>query len=127
MYASRTPYGAPVFNGFETCIENGYAKEDFGRSINSEVNCFVEQTDGLVYYTELAIPIGLDRYFSVSGLNNATVRIFGPPEKIKSELFVVHNIMNGDNALASNVEYRTEADHIIVKNFTGALYVGFKP
>ncbi len=71
----KFPYGAPVLDGYDTVLENGYATYNFPKSEHRECRIFVEQEDGIVSCSEVA-PVSAQyrRRIEVSGLKNATVR-----------------------------------------------------
>ncbi len=74
----KFPIGAPVLNGFNTRLKNGYATYVFPRSVHGECRVFVEQESGIVSASEEA-PVNMlyRRRIRISGLKNAKVRLFG--------------------------------------------------
>lgn len=84
-------FGAPILDGYETIIDNGYSTYHFPKAEHRECRVFVEQNDGTVQCKEL--PPGsfqMRRRIKVSGLKNATVRFLGE-EYCKENLYVVKN------------------------------------
>lgn len=81
----KLPPGAPVLLGYDTWLENGFSSYYFPLSWNRECRVFVEQENGIVSCREMhSGETGVSRRLQVSGLNNATVRIF-PDEEITKE------------------------------------------
>lgn len=69
--------GAPVLLGYDTGLENGHSVYHFPTSWNRECRVFVEQVNGVVSCKEMhSGELGISRRLQVSGLENATVRIF---------------------------------------------------
>lgn len=101
----KMPLGAPVLDGYETYIENGYANYRFPKSEHKECRVFVEQESGVVSCKELPPTSAVyRRRFLVEGLKNATVRIFGE-EYCKDNFSVLLN---------SNMDF-----HTISESFDG--------
>ena len=74
----KFPFGAPVLCGMETEIVDGASTYRFSRGEQRECRLFVEQTDGVISCREA--PPKYTRYrraIQISGLQNATVRLFG--------------------------------------------------
>lgn len=73
----KFPLGAPVLNGFDTKLVDGYSTYRFPRSTHSECRVFVKQESGIVRAREMA-PVNRKyrRKIRVSGLENATVCLF---------------------------------------------------
>ena len=85
------PYGAPVLDGYETRLENGYATYNFPKSEHKEIRAFVEQENGIVSCRELPpVSAFMRRRVKISGLKNATVRFLGE-SYCKDNLEVVVN------------------------------------
>ena len=85
------PYGAPVLDGYETRLENGYATYNFPKSEHKEIRAFVEQENGIVSCRELPPVSAFMRIrVKISGLKNATVRFLGE-SYCKDNLEVVVN------------------------------------
>lgn len=77
-YAKDLPiidYGAPILDGYDTILENGYASYHFPKAEHRECRFFVEQNDGVVSCCEIP-PISCEyrRRIKINGLKNATVR-----------------------------------------------------
>lgn len=77
----RTPWGAPLLLGLETRLHGGRSGYHQPRGWRNECRVFVEQPDGWLQHTEeLPGQIGVSRRLWVRGLQDATVRLFPPPE-----------------------------------------------
>ena len=87
----RYPLGAPVLDGYETVLENGYAVYHFPKAEHRECRVFVEQEEGIVGCQEIP-PVSAQyrRRVEVSGLVNATVR-FLAEEYCKDNIQVLRN------------------------------------
>lgn len=74
----RFPWGAPVLDGYETILEDGFAVYHFPKAEHRECRVFVEQADGIVGCREIPPVSGqYRRRVEVNGLEDATVRFFG--------------------------------------------------
>jgi hypothetical protein len=75
----KFPQGAPLVTGWETELKNGYSTFRFPKAFFEEVRVFVEQEDGIVSCFEIhSGEKGVSRRIGVSGLKNATVRVYPP-------------------------------------------------
>jgi hypothetical protein len=73
----RFPQGAPVFTGYTTEIRGGYSTYRMPLSWSRECRVFVNQPDGIVSCREIApVEYEIQRKIALSGLENATVRIY---------------------------------------------------
>ena len=73
----KFPQGAPLLMGLETKLDKGNSVYKLPTSWNRECRIFVEQNDGIVSYKELHSGVkDIDKRFQMTGLNNATVRIY---------------------------------------------------
>lgn len=74
----KFPYGAPILDGYDTVLENGFATYHFPKAEHRECRAFVEQNDGIVSCREIP-PVSCQyrRRIEISGLKNATVRFLG--------------------------------------------------
>ncbi|WP_193788614.1 hypothetical protein [Rufibacter ruber] len=124
----KFPQGAPVLLGYDTRLRNGYAIYSLPTAFHREVRVFVEQQDGIVSCKEMhSGELGISRRLAISGLKNATVRVY-PTEETTDES--IHFYLNttypwkegklgfekGDPALGK---------HYVVKNVTGDVVVSW--
>ncbi|MBQ4088023.1 MAG: hypothetical protein IJC78_07255 [Clostridia bacterium] len=74
----KTPLGAPVLIGYETEVSGNCASYRFPKAEHAELRAFVEQASGTVGCREVA-PVSAQyrRRIELSGLSDATVRLFG--------------------------------------------------
>ena len=71
----KLPLGAPILNGYEAVMKNGYATYRLPRAERRECRVFVEQESGVVSCSELyPCSAVMRRRVRVGGLKNATVR-----------------------------------------------------
>lgn len=123
----KFPYGAPILDGYDTVISNGFASYNFPKSEHRECRVFVEQNDGIVSCCETS-PVSCEyrRRIQINGLKNATVRFLA--EKYCSDN--VHAVLNSKPDEYIEVE-KFESEYIEidgikfleVKNVTGCLVV----
>lgn len=85
------PLGAPILDGYETILEDGFATYHFPKAEHRECRVFVEQQDGVVSCSEIP-PVSAQyrRRIEVDGLQDATVRFFGE-NYCKTDLQVLRN------------------------------------
>ena len=84
----KFPLGAPVLQGEETEIVDGFAKFSFSRCEHKECRIFVKQTDGVISASEeTPVSFKYRRRIKVTGLKNATVYYF-PEEYCKNYIAV---------------------------------------
>ncbi|MBE6548218.1 MAG: hypothetical protein E7667_05000 [Ruminococcaceae bacterium] len=73
----KFPLGAPIFDGYDAYIENGYATYRFDRCAHRECRVFVKQESGKVSVRECPPVNGyFRRKIRISGLENAEVCLF---------------------------------------------------
>ena len=71
----KFPLGAPILDGYEAQIEEGYAIYHFPKAEHRECRVFVEQESGIVGCREIPpVSIQYRRRIEVNGLENATIR-----------------------------------------------------
>lgn len=71
----KFPFGAPILDGYESKLENGYATYHFPKAEHRECRVFVEQKEGIVGCREIPpVSVQYRRRIEVNGLHNATVR-----------------------------------------------------
>lgn len=73
----KTPLGAPILNGLDAKIENGFAVYTFNRAEHRECRVFIKQENGIVRAREMP-PVNRKyrRKIQVTGLENAEVFLF---------------------------------------------------
>lgn len=87
----RFPWGAPILDGYETILEDGYATYHFPKAEHRECRVFVEQKEGVVGCMEIP-PVSAQyrRRVEVEGLQDATVRFFAE-DYCKTDLQILCN------------------------------------
>ncbi len=121
----KTPLGAPILDGYETVIKDGYATYHFPKAERRECRVFVVQEDGIVGCREVA-PVSwqIRRRVEVSGLKNATVRFFAesycksevePILNSEQDFYFVGEKFDGDYVTDGGVTYYE------ARNVTGTL------
>lgn len=84
--------GAPLLLGLETILENGHSTYTMPTAWHRECRVFIDQTSGMVSFKELhSGQKGISKRYKVSGLENATLRIFPQDEITKEDLNVYLN------------------------------------
>ncbi len=73
----KTPLGAPILNGLDTKLEDGYSVYNFARCEHRECRVFVKQKNGVLRSREMS-PINRKyrRKIQITGLDNAEVFLF---------------------------------------------------
>ena len=98
----RFPLGAPVLDGYETYVKDGFASYHFPKAEHREIRVFVEQAqEGVIGVREVA-PVSAEfrRRIEVKGLADATVRVFG--ETYCAENVDIKINSHSDNYFVSN-------------------------
>ncbi len=121
----KTMFGAPVFDGYDTKLENGYATYNFPKWEHKECRVFVEQNEGIVScYEQVPGSVFFRRRVCVSGLKNATVRFFSE-ENCKDETDIKLNTIRPYCENSDDFEWELiKKDHLTyyeVRNVTGEL------
>lgn len=125
----KFPYGAPILDGYNTVLENGYASYHFPKAEHRKCRFFVEQNDGVVSCYEIP-PISCEyrRRIEINGLKNATVR-FLAEQYCKDNIHAVLNPYPFSDEYTYEDEFESqyvEIDGITffeAKNVTGKLVV----
>ena len=74
----KFPLGAPLLLGYETELRDGWSSYRLPRAEHKECRIFIEQESGVVSAIEdIHNSFKFRRRIAVSGLQNATVRVFG--------------------------------------------------
>jgi hypothetical protein len=122
------PQGAPVFTGYQTKLEEGRSTYYMPTAWHKECRVFVTQDKGILSCKE-GVPGQKDvsRRIEISGLENATVRIF-PPDTVAREKLVIHS--NAGYPWKKKAEPLIEGEKAfgrcyVVKNVTGRLTVSW--
>ena len=72
----KFPFGAPLFNGYETVLEDGYATYNFPKAERCECRVFVKQKSGIVGCHEHApVSARFRRNLEIQGLEGADVYV----------------------------------------------------
>ena len=124
----KFPQGAPLLLGLETKLDQGNSVYTLPTGWNRECRIFVDQNDGIVSYKELHSGVkDIDKRFQVSGLKNATVRIYAA-DNITADNFNVH-VNSGYPWKTGKVAAKKGDDklgnYFIVENVTGNLTVSW--
>lgn len=120
--------GAPLLLGLETKLENGNSTYVMPTAWNRECRIFVEQNEGIVACRELhSGQVGISKRYQVTGLKNATVRIY-PIDNVNAQMF--HAYMNADYPWRTGQVLFKSGDtklgkHFVVENVTGNLVVAW--
>jgi hypothetical protein len=120
--------GAPLLLGLETKLDAGQAVYTLPTSWNRESRIFVEQNDGIVSYMELHAAVkDIDKRYQITGLKNATVRIY-PADGISAEKFEAY-LNAGYPWKTGKISVKAGDEkwgkHFVVENITGSLTVAW--
>lgn len=121
----KTSLGAPIFDGYDTVLEDGYSTYNFPKWEHKECRVFVEQQDGVVGCSEeFPSSVYYRRRVRVKGLKNATVRFFSE-ENCKEETNIMLNTVCPYYMVGDNFEWelvkKDGLTYYEVKNVTGVL------
>ncbi|WP_411029958.1 hypothetical protein [Spongiimicrobium sp. 3-5] len=127
--AFKFPQGAPLLLGYDTKLENGHANFTFPPAWHRECRVFVEQEDGVVSCKEMTTgQLGITRRLKITGLKNATVRVY-PNQRIGDKnIFFYNNAHYPWREGQINFE-KGEAStgfNYVVRNITGELVVSWE-
>ncbi|MDP2335563.1 MAG: hypothetical protein Q8N05_03745, partial [Bacteroidota bacterium] len=120
--------GAPIMLGYDSELKNGYTTYQFPTSWNRECRVFVKQNRGIVSCKELhSGELGISRRLQISGLDNATVRIF-PDKGITEDK--IHFYLNAEYPWKEGQQTfkrgeRAYGNNYIIKGVTGILVVSW--
>ena len=122
----KFPLGAPVINGYDTMIVDGYSTYRFPRSVHGECRVFVKQDSGIVRAREMA-PANrkFRRKIKITGLQNAEVCLFG--ESYCAEEAIAAYLSEND-ATPQNLNWEVVKDpengtYLHAANVTGDIYL----
>ena len=124
----KMPQGAPLLLGLETKLENGNSTYIMPTAWNRECRIFVEQNDGIVLCKELhSGQVGITKRFQVSGLKNATIRIY-PKDDVTTQTF--HAYANSDypwktGQISFKAGNEKLGKYFVVEKVTGSLVVSW--
>ncbi|WP_460637127.1 hypothetical protein [Larkinella harenae] len=120
----RMPQGAPLLTGYETELEKGYSVYNLPKAWHRESRFFVEQPEGIVSCQEMTSGVQrMKRCVRLTGLKNATVRIYPDDDVTDAGLHVYTNVnypwKSGKTAFkAGDSKW---GKHYVVENVTGTL------
>lgn len=125
--ALRTPIGVPVLDEMEAEYTDSYAVWHPGKCWNKQCRAFVDQTEDSVFSMKIKTSedFALKDKFELSGLIDATVRIFLPEEQLKHLEFVP-----GENSslrtprLPYEIEDTEFGKCAVIRNVSGFVSVG---
>lgn len=120
----RFDYGAPIFSGLQTKLVDGFSTYNLPTSWHRECRVFVQQQEGILSCKEVySGKKGISKRMSISGLMNATVRIF-PENGVKEEDLEIY--LNVGYPYKTGRLKPTPGDpkygkHYVIENVTGSL------
>ena len=124
----RTPYGAPILDGYEVEINGGAARYNFPKCVFKECRVFVAQESGVVSVRESNIgSVTHRRKIVVDGLCGATVRIF-PEDYCKDEVYFGifderHPFFPDDKFVGTKISRKPGEEYCEVENVNGTLLI----
>jgi len=124
----KFPQGAPLFTGFEARLENGSATYSMPTAWHKECRVFVEQQEGIISCKQAySGDQHITRRMQVTGLKNATVRIY-PEDKITAgnlQLFLNSSYPWKRGKLSFKEGDKKLGKHFMVENITGELGIAW--
>lgn len=124
----KFPQGAPVLIGYDTKLDKGKATYSFPTAWHREGRVFVEQADGIVSCKEMhSGELGISRRLQISGLKNATVRVFPNDSTTESSIHFYLNTTYPwkDGKLPFSKGEEQFGNNYTVKDVTGELVVSW--
>jgi len=123
----KFPLGAPILNGYDTEIINGYSTYRFPRSVHSECRVFIKQENGVVRSRE-QIPTNRKyrRKIEISGLKNAEVCLFAEKYCIDKADIATLEYPDSTPVLCENWEVVSDSEngtYLRIKNVSGKIYL----
>lgn len=127
--AFKFPEGAPLLLGFDTKLEKGHSIYALPTAWNRECRVFVEQEEGLVSCKEMTTEqLGITRRLKVTGLKNATIRVY-PDKEIKQDEIHFYNNAHypwREGSIEFEKGDPQKGAYYMVKNVTGELVVSWE-
>jgi hypothetical protein len=124
----KFPQGAPLLLGFDTELSNGSSTYTMPTAWNRESRIFVEQPEGTISCNELhSGQKGITKRFQVTGLKDATVRIY-PEDHVSAGTIRVY--VNSKYPWRTGQVTAKEGDakfgkHFVVEGVTGEVVVAW--
>lgn len=124
----KMPQGAPLLLGLETKLEDGNSTYVMSTAWNRECRIFVEQENGIVACRELhSGQVGVFKRYQVTGLQNATVRIY-PGDEVTDRSFQAY-VNSSYPWRSGSIEFQHGderlGNHFVVSQITGQLVVAW--
>ncbi|MBR6765873.1 MAG: hypothetical protein IKM06_05235, partial [Clostridia bacterium] len=124
----KTPLGAPILNGCDTRLVDGYAVYTFGRTEHRECRVFVKQKSGIVRSRERA-PVNRKyrRKIQITGLEDAEVFLFAESycdlcAVVGGDSFSYDNAMDTPQDFWEYVDDPENGRYLHAKNVSGTIY-----
>lgn len=120
----KLPPGAPILTGYETELSEGYSVYTMPKAWHRESRVFVIQTEGMISCQEMTSGIPhMKRCLRLSGLKNATVRIYPDDGVSEQDLRVYANSSYPwtKGAVSIKPGEKKYGNHYVVENVTGNL------
>ncbi|SFD30555.1 hypothetical protein [Spirosoma endophyticum] len=120
----KLPQGAPILTGYETELADGHSVYNMPKAWHRESRIFVDQADGIVSCQEMTSGVKhMNRCLRLTGLKNATVRIYPDDSITDADLHVYSNTSypwkKGQTAFKpGDTKF---GKHYVVENVTGDL------
>jgi hypothetical protein len=124
----KFPQGAPILVGYQTTLHNGLSTYYLPTAWHKECRIFVVQNGGIISCKEMpSVQKGINRRIQVTGLANATVRIY-PPDNITKQM--MHVYVNAGypwkrGQTPFNLGDAKYGRNYVVKNISGELVVSW--
>jgi len=124
----KLPQGAPLLTGYETKLDSGASTYNLPTAWHKECRIFVEQPDGIVSCKEgVSGQKGIGRRLQVTGLKNATIRIYADDAVSEKDiqLFLNASYPWREGKIPVRKGDPKFGNHFIVENATGTLTIAW--
>lgn len=120
----KMPQGTPILTGYETELHDGFSVYSMPKAWHRESRIFLEQNDGIVSCQEMTSGVQrMKRCLRLTGLKNATVRIYPDDNVQEADLNVYVNTRYPWKSGRTTFKLgdKKYGKHYVVENVTGEL------
>jgi len=129
----QAPWGAPIFTGIETRLEEGMSCYRMPRAWHRECRVFLRQENGEIFCIDRhSGEIGISRRLKISGLKDATLRFYPQRGAREKTTFLInpatadgYTPFSKDNVVAPRAGDDAEGHYLEADNLSGTLLVSW--